>query len=123
MGFLAAIGYGFANGTADSFTVIFLLLLASISIWLGWRTVTDTKPSLQFGRNGIWTRKLGDVKWQDVLLEFSRVSTGKAGSFETLKILDRQTVRQLDSVIISTFSESVETLKTSLQNCKKAKFK
>ncbi|GAB3636631.1 hypothetical protein GCM10027422_22210 [Hymenobacter arcticus] len=57
------------------------------------------------------------------MLDFGRVSTGKAGSFDTLKILDRQTARQLDAVIINTFSESIENLETSLQSCKKEKFK
>ncbi|MFD1871897.1 hypothetical protein [Hymenobacter bucti] len=121
--FLLMAIFGLVSRNLNELASLFLFIIAAAFGWIGWKMIANKEPALRFGRTGIWTLKLGAVRWQDVLLEFGRVSTSKAGSFDTLKILDRQTTRQLDAVVISTFSESVETLKTSLQSCKKAKFK
>jgi hypothetical protein len=123
LGFLSMAIVGVASRRFNELAGLFFLIIAGGFIWLGWKAVTNKEPALKFGRIGIWTPKIGAVQWQNVLLEFSRITTSKAGSFDTLIILDRQTARQVDAVVISTFSESVETVKALLQSFKKAKFK
>jgi hypothetical protein len=114
---------GLASRRFNELAGLFFLVIAAGFGWIGWKMVANREPALRFGHTGIWTPKIGAVQWQDVLLEFGRISTSKAGSFDTLKILDRQTKRQLDAVVINTFSESIENLKALLQSCKRAKFK
>jgi hypothetical protein len=114
---------GVASRRFNELAGLFFLGIAGVFTWLGWKMVANKEPALKFGRVGIWTPKIGAVQWQNVLLEFGRITTSKTGSFDTLIILDRQTARQLDAVVISTFSESVETVKALLQSFKKAKFK
>jgi Na+/proline symporter len=120
--FLMAV-LGLASQRFNEFAGLFFLILAGIFSWIGWKVATSKEPALKFGHVGIWTPKIGAVQWQDVLLEFGRISTSKAGSYDVLRILDRHTAKQLDSVVISTFSDSVESIKALLQSCKKAKFK
>lgn len=123
LSFLLMAIFGLAGRRFNELAGLFFLIIATAFSWIGWKMVANKEPALRFGRICIWTPKLGAVQWQDVLLEFGRISTSKAGSFDTLKILDRQTGRQLDALVISTFSESVENLKALLQSCKRARFK
>jgi hypothetical protein len=123
LGFLLMAIVGVASRCFDELAGLFFLGIAGVFTWLGWKIVANKEPALKFGRVGIWTPKIGAVQWQNVLLEFGRITTSKAGSFDTLIILDHQTARQLDAVVISTFSESVENVKALLQSFKKAKFK
>jgi hypothetical protein len=123
LGFLLMAIIGVASRRFNELAGLFFLGIAGVFTWLGWKMVANKEPALKFGHVGIWTPKIGAVQWQNVLLEFGRISTGKAGSFDTLILLDRQTARQLDAVVISTFSESVETVKALLQSFQKAKFK
>jgi thiol:disulfide interchange protein len=121
--FLLMAIFGLVNRRFNELAGLFFLIIAAAFGWIGWRMVANKEPALRFGRTGIWTLNLGAIQWQDVLLEFGRINTSKAGSFDTLKILDRQTGRQIDAVVISAFSESVENVKILLQSCKRAKFK
>lgn len=114
---------GSASQRLVEFAGLLLFALAVLCIWFGWKTVADTRPALQFGRSGLWTRKLGDVKWQGILLEFTRASSGKAGSFDFLSIVDKNTTEHLDSVIISGLDKPLESVKASLAKCAKAQFK
>jgi hypothetical protein len=102
---------------------LLLLILSFLCAWFGWRIIVNKEPALRFGRNGIWTNKLGHVKWQDILLEFTRVTSGKAGSFNFLRITDKSTGRYLDSVVISELDKPIEEIEVSLRSCKKAQFK
>jgi hypothetical protein len=119
LGFLLMAIVGVASRRFNELAGLFFLIIAGAFSWPSWKAINSKEPALKFGRVGIWTPKIGALQWQNILLEFGRISTGKAGSFDTLRILDRQTARQLDAVVISTFSESVETVKALLQSFQK----
>lgn len=121
-GFLAAAIFGLASQRFVELAGLFFLLLAGLAIWIGWKAVTDTKPALQFGRNGVWTRKLGAMPWQQVILTYRTVSNPKSGSIESLIILDKATRQQLDWVPLTAINGSTTRIKQSLASCKKAQF-
>jgi hypothetical protein len=119
--FIGMVFVGFANHRATEGAALFFVFLAGIFFWLGWRTINDKKPALQFGPEGIWTPKLGALLWQQVLIEYRTVSSYKSGSFEVLAILDNRTRQQLDWVTLSSLKGAVYKIKKLLASHKKAK--
>jgi hypothetical protein len=120
-GFLLAVIVGFASSRATESSAVFMLAIAGIFFWLGWRTLNDKGTVLQFGPEGIWTPKLGALLWQQVLIEYRTSSSYKSGSVEILAVLDSRTRKQLDWITLSSLKGPVYKVKERLASCKKAK--
>jgi hypothetical protein len=120
-GFLLITVIGLTNNRATESSSLFMLAIAGILCWLGWRTLNDKGPVLQFGPEGIWTPKLGALPWQKVLIEYRTSYAPKSGSLESLAILDSRTRKQLDWVSLSSLKGPVYRVKELLASCKKAK--
>lgn len=122
LGFFTVIASSFVNQTAQLEAVLFLLAVAGAFVWLGLKTIFRKQPELQFGSAGIWTPKLGDVKWQQVILQFGHVTSGKAGTIYTLRVIDRTTRKLLDLIALGMTEAETDRIKAALKSCKRAQF-
>lgn len=122
-GFLLVVIVGLINHRADEGGAVFMLAIAGVFFWLGWRTVSAKGPALQFGPDGIWTPRLGDTAWNQVVLEFRSTTTGKSGTLESLYIIDKITNESRDSVSLTSLSGASSTVKELLQGYKKARIR
>ncbi|MDO7877022.1 hypothetical protein Q5H93_19910 [Hymenobacter sp. ASUV-10] len=121
VGFLLITVIGLVGNRATESSAVFMLAVAGVFLWLGWRTVNAKGAVLQFGPEGIWTPKLGTLLWQQVLIEYRTSSSYKSGSVEVLAILDSRTRQQLDWVSLSSLKGPVYKVKELLASYKKAK--
>ena len=115
-GFVVAVIYGLTNGHADVAATVFLLSIAVVFFAMGWRQLTSKTPRLQFGPTGIWTPKLGHLSWRQITLKLGSVYAGKAGSMYTVHILELQTQRHLEGVVISGLDYSFSHTESALRS-------
>jgi hypothetical protein len=112
---ISAVVYGAINGNGSELSFLWLILIAGVFFWLGWKNIKDKAPALKFGPDGIWTPKLGFMPWEKVHLRFERVSAYKSGSVEYLMISKRQTRKHLDNVSLTSLKGPSYNIKELLQ--------
>ena|GEM_PF-4562482 len=117
-GILVLMALGSTNRRATEAMNLFLIGIASVFLWIGWRVVNSKEPALQFGPEGIWTRKLGFQPWKQVSLEVAFVSGYKTVNQETLFIKKRKSRTVLDSISLSSLSSSTQQVKAALNQYK-----
>ena len=112
---VSAVVYGSLNGNGSEVSFLWLVFIAAIFFWLGWKNISDKAPALKFGPDGIWTPKLGFTPWENVYLKFERISAYKSVSAEYLMIAKWQTRKHLDSISLTSLKGSSHKLKELLQ--------
>ncbi|MFD2717960.1 hypothetical protein ACFST9_04490 [Hymenobacter monticola] len=119
-GFFGVIVSGAAKGRVNEGATLFMLAIAAFFFIIGWRQMTSKTPHLQFGPAGFWTPKLGHLPWHQITLRIGSVHTGKTGSMATIYILERQTRRHIEGIVIGGLDHSSSHIEEALRSYKKA---
>ncbi|MBR7722665.1 hypothetical protein KCG47_19560 [Microvirga sp. SRT04] len=111
---------GVSKGHVNEGAILFMLGIAAFFCIMGWRQMTSRTPHLQFGPTGFWTPKLGHLPWNQITLRLGSVYAGKAGSMATIYILERQTRRHMEGIVIGGLDHSSRYIEEALRSYKKA---